>query len=52
MAHRRKVTLFKPNLNDTFDRQIEFKSLQAQLVQHQNELSVERGMYLKGNVQL
>ena len=36
---------FKLNLNDTFDRQVEMKTLQSQINQLQSELSIERGMF-------
>ncbi|XP_067928660.1 coiled-coil domain-containing protein 171-like isoform X2 [Watersipora subatra] len=42
LAGRRKTAFYKANLNDTFDRHIELKSLQAQLGQHQAELAAER----------
>jgi len=43
MFQHKKAPFFKSNLNDTFDRQIELKSLQAQLAQLELELSSERG---------
>ncbi|KAF6040789.1 hypothetical protein EB796_000905 [Bugula neritina] len=42
MFQHKKAPFFKSNLNDTFDRQIELKSLQAQLAQLELELSSER----------